>query len=307
MTDLAIIIPAYKIDFFERTLQSLANQTCKDFTVYVGEDCSPADFKGLIDQYQDQLDIHYIKFETNMGGKDLVAQWERCVDLSQGEPWLWLFSDDDELEPTCVECFYKTITDNPGTSLVHFDVKVIDERGDQVMDKQFVKEDFAEHYTSKEYAKARLQYKINSFVVEYVFRKETFMNCGRFQNFDMAWGSDDATWIKLSKENGITTTKGARVRWRLSSANITPRRNPETMRRKLNSVINYINFLDGQFDDRSLETLYYWYYIHALYNAMKECAWSDIKNAVLTYKENRKDYVPVWSWGMIHKLIYKNK
>lgn len=304
MSNLAIIIPAYKIDFFERTLVSLANQTCKDFTVYVGDDCSPADFKGLIDKYRGQLDIHYTKFETNMGGKDLVAQWERCVDLSQGEPWLWLFSDDDELEPNCVEQFYKAITEHPETSLVHFDVKVIDAEGQTVTNKQFVKADFATHYTAKEYAKARLQYKINSFVVEYVFRRDTFMKCGRFQNFDMAWGSDDATWIKLSKENGITTTKGAHVRWRLSDANITPRRNPDTMLRKLYSVINYLNFLDSQFKDTSMERLYYWYYIHALYNAMKECEWGGINHAISLYKQKRKDYMPRVCWSLIHLIVH---
>lgn len=83
---LAIVIPAYKIDFFSATLDSLATQTCKDFTVYVGDDCSPADFESLVNEYQDKLDIHYQKFATNMGGRDLVGQWKRCMDMTQGEP-----------------------------------------------------------------------------------------------------------------------------------------------------------------------------------------------------------------------------
>lgn len=305
MHNLAIIIPVYKIDFFDRTLASLSKQTCKDFTVYVGDDCSPNDFEGLIADYQDKLDIHYTKFKTNLGGKDLVAQWERCVDLSQGEPWLWLFSDDDELEPNCVERFNKTIEDYPNISLIHFDVKVIDAVGNPVTNKQFVKANFAEHYTAKEYTKARLKYKINSFVVEYVFRRDTFIECGRFQNFDMAWGSDDATWIKMSMDAGITTTKGAHVCWRLSNANITPRRNPETMLRKLYSVIDFLNFLDNQFKDSSMERFYYWYYIHSLYNAMKECEWEDVNHAIMKYRQTRKDFVPKILWSLIHQLVQK--
>lgn len=306
MNKLAIIIPAYKIDFFDMTLASLANQTCKDFTVYVGDDCSPNDFGSIIRDYQDKLDIHYTRFENNLGSKDLVAQWERCVDLTQGEPWLWLFSDDDELEANCVEQFYKIIADNPKTSLVHFDVKVIDADGNDVKNKKFVKADFAEHFTAKEYAQARLRYKINSFVVEYVFHKDTFMECGRFQNFDMAWGSDDATWIKLSKEDGITTTKGAHVRWRLSDANITPRRNPETLIRKVNSVTHYLDFLDNLFNDKRLEKLYYWYFVHALYNAMIECQWSDICEVIKKYRINRRDLMPMFCWHIIHILINKH-
>ena len=103
MKKLAIVIPAYKVDFFETVLFSLAQQTCKDFTVYIGEDCSRDDFKSLIEQYSKQLDIVYRRFEVNFGGHDLVAQWNRCIQLTQNEPWLWLFSDDDIMGPRCVD------------------------------------------------------------------------------------------------------------------------------------------------------------------------------------------------------------
>lgn len=38
---LAIVIPYYKITFFEDTLESLAHQTDKRFKVYIGDDASP--------------------------------------------------------------------------------------------------------------------------------------------------------------------------------------------------------------------------------------------------------------------------
>ena len=38
---LAIVIPYYKIIFFEKTLESLAQQTDKRFRVYIGDDASP--------------------------------------------------------------------------------------------------------------------------------------------------------------------------------------------------------------------------------------------------------------------------
>ena len=40
MKTLAIIIPAYKGRFLGEALESLARQSCMDFTVYVGDDCS---------------------------------------------------------------------------------------------------------------------------------------------------------------------------------------------------------------------------------------------------------------------------
>lgn len=38
---LAIIIPYYKLAFFEENLQSLSNQTDQRFKVYIGDDASP--------------------------------------------------------------------------------------------------------------------------------------------------------------------------------------------------------------------------------------------------------------------------
>lgn len=247
MNQLAIIIPAYKIDFFERTLQSLADQTCKDFTVYVGDDCSPADFKGLIEKYQNQLDIHYTKFETNMGGKDLVAQWERCVDLSQGEPWLWLFSDDDELEPNCVECFYKTINNTDAQSNVyHFGTFVIDDKSDIVRKSP----EYPQSLYGYDYYKKKMLVKIDSFVVENIFRRSVYRRNNGFAKFDMAWGADTASWVIFAGDQPIQTIHGACVRWRQSDLNITPNTSKDVLIRKLNALLNFLQWSFDQFKNK---------------------------------------------------------
>lgn len=110
--NLAIIIPAYKATFLAAALDSIAAQTCQDFTLYIGDDCSPNNLEVIVDKYRDKINLVYKRFDTNLGGKDLVAQWERCIDMTQGEDWLWLFSDDDVMEKNCVEEFYKTIKEN---------------------------------------------------------------------------------------------------------------------------------------------------------------------------------------------------
>ena len=91
---LAIIIPAYKARFFREVLDSIVRQSNRDFTVYIGDDASPDDLESIVSDYKDKLDIFYFRFEQNWGGRDLVAHWERCIELSD-EPLVWLFSDDD--------------------------------------------------------------------------------------------------------------------------------------------------------------------------------------------------------------------
>ena len=108
---LAIIIPAYKACFFREVLDSIVRQSNRDFTVYIGDDASPDDLESIVSDYKDKLDIFYFRFEQNWGGRDLVAHWERCIELSD-EPLVWLFSDDDLNWVKIVKCLRSGGTDN---------------------------------------------------------------------------------------------------------------------------------------------------------------------------------------------------
>ncbi|RXG12924.1 GT2 family glycosyltransferase [Leeuwenhoekiella aestuarii] len=216
---LAIVIPAYKIQFFEKALESISNQTCKDFKVYIGDDCSPYELKDLVQQFSNTIDIVYKRFEKNLGGQDLVAQWERCIDLVGDEEWVWLFSDDDIMSANCVENFYKILKQTDGQDyLYHFDINSIDEDGKVIRQLPL----FPKTLSSLEFFKKRSSNELISFVVEFIFNKQSFLKAGRFQNFDLAWASDHATWIKLAKGSLIYTIPEALVYWRKSSLNISP-------------------------------------------------------------------------------------
>lgn len=233
---LAIIIPAYKQTFLERALDSLAQQSEKNFTVYIGDDSSPHDLYSIVEKFEASLKIVYQRFDDNLGGKDLVQQWNRCVDLTKGESWVWLFSDDDEMDANCVEVFYAALEQQPQCDLFHFDVDIIDEH-DKVIGST---NKYPQCMQVSDFHAGRIKSTIRSYVVEYIFRKETFLACGRFENFDLAWSSDDATWMKIARRNGIYTLSNAKIKWRRSSENITPNVNdPAIAQRKIGSLLSY--------------------------------------------------------------------
>ena len=59
MSDLAIVIPAYKSDFLYQTLDSFAQQSNKNFTLYVGDDYSPFDLESIVRRFQDKMEIKW--------------------------------------------------------------------------------------------------------------------------------------------------------------------------------------------------------------------------------------------------------
>ena len=241
---LAIVIPAYKIDFFENTLQSLANQTCKDFVVYIGDDCSPADFKSLIAMYEDKIEIVYHRFNENLGGKDLVGHWKRCVDLTQGEHWIWLFSDDDVLGERCVELFFNEIAEEPKYDIYHFDVKIINSQGDVV----YLPGSYPEITDIETLYRETSKDNIRSFVVENVFSRNIYEKVGGFEPFPLAWGSDMATWLKMGKDKGIKTIAGDFVFWRRSNKNITPSKERMMIKRKFLIQADFYDWVNRFFN-----------------------------------------------------------
>lgn len=251
---LAIVIPVYKIDFFNFVLDSLANQTDKNFNVYIGIDASRANFEEIIHKYDSVLNIYYKRFDDNLGGKNLVAQWNRCIDLIGDEAWIWLFSDDDIMEPNCVECFYKEVENGASYDLYHFNVDIINEQN------QIVKhtKSYPDVIDSVTFLRKKNSARLDSFVVEYIFNRLTFEQLGGFQFFDLAWGTDIATWAKIGSTKGIKTITGSKVLWRQSSLNITPANDKQILIRKLSANVSFYIWCKEHFHEIANTEVYYY-------------------------------------------------
>ncbi len=239
---LAIIIPAYKPDFFHSTLASLAAQTDKRFRVYVGDDAGPAEIRKVCEGFVGSLDIRYHRFDENLGGRDLVSQWERCIALSD-EPWIWLFCDDDVMAPDCVSSFYAHLEKTGGQfDLYRFNTSRIDSEGKTI----YTAPQHPPLETSLEFVCSKMSLKRDSFVSEYIFSREVHeRKCG-FVNFPLAWCADDATWVKYGEEKGVYTIPQSRVYWRQSGVNVSMGgRIYHTQ--KLDALVAYMDWLTNLF------------------------------------------------------------
>lgn len=216
--DLAIIIPAYKITYLDEALSSLSKQTNKNFTVYVGDDCSPHDIESVCLQYKDDIPIRYHRFDTNLGGTNLVKQWERCVDLINDEQWIWLFSDDDIAEKDCVSQFYQALelTDTY-YDVYRFNTCVINASGEIIgaADESPLTEN------AMVLALNILLGKRGNCMPDQIFKRTEYVALKGFVDFDFGQSSDWATSINYSYNKGLYTIAGPKVRWRYSGDNIS--------------------------------------------------------------------------------------
>jgi glycosyltransferase involved in cell wall biosynthesis len=235
MADLAVVIPAYKKIFFDEALRSLANQSNKNFTVYIGDDCSPDDLKSICDKYSKALNLCYHRFDKNIVARLLVRQWERCVELVKDENWIWLFSDDDVADKDCVETFYKTIeNDSCQFDVYRFNTRIINDQGLFISEAQ--ESPFIEN--SYNMAIAILRGERGNSMPDHIFSKTIYKKKGFVFTY-FAQSADWATSIFFSEEKGICTMGPAKVNWRLGAFNISGM----ASKKKVDMLKGYFQFL----------------------------------------------------------------
>jgi hypothetical protein len=225
---LAIVIPYYKLTFFEETLQSLANQTDKRFKVYIGDDASYESPDLLLEKFKGTINFKYYRFEKNLGSTSLVKQWQRCIDLSKEEEWLMILGDDDFLSNNVVEEFYSNLHEfETKSNVVRFASKTFTEGGKKTSGK-------FEHQkweTAFEFYYKRYKGLTRSSLSEYIFTKKSYLKYG-FREYPLAWHSDDMAWIDFSENKPIYAINNSYVVVRLSEINITGKKDNFELKNK---------------------------------------------------------------------------
>lgn len=207
------IMPAYKAEFIKESIDSILGQTIHDLELIVVDDCSPEPVGEIIKNYTDKR-LNYYRNEYNLGGKDLVAQWNKCLEYAKGE-WVILATDDDTYAPTFLETFLRQHEEHPEADLFRARIGLIDGMG-RITDIERCQEEYV--------SPVHFFYEINAGmkggVPQHIFRREKLVRNGGFVSFPKAWASDDATAIMLS-DNGVLFSQKPLVFFRYSGQNIS--------------------------------------------------------------------------------------
>jgi glycosyltransferase involved in cell wall biosynthesis len=229
MEQLAIIIPAYRARFLAEALDSVLAQTDQRFNLYVFDDASPDALPAVIQPFQARRPLTYHRFAENLGGRSLSQHWDRCLQRTT-EPWIWLFSDDDVMEPTCVESFWREIEITRGAfDLYRFNTRCINARSELVS----TNDPYPQEEWGRDFLLVRLRERRGSTAQELLFSREAWKGIGGFPDYPLAWAADDAFIARLGEKKPIRLISGPRIQWRLSGTNITSADSTPVFSRKI--------------------------------------------------------------------------
>lgn len=232
---LAIVIPFYKLRFFTATLEALASQTDSRFTVYIGDDASPEDVLPVLESYKNVMPVVYKRFPTNLGATSLVQQWERCMNMMQGEPWLIILGDDDVLGLEVVAQFYKHLPElSIKINVIRFATQKIDANG-QVISKTY-------HHPAIEPSINILFDDNRSSLSEYVFKTATVQNI-KFKDLPLAWSADVLAVLEFSSFGDLYSINEALVQVRYSTHSISGQQDPGQLLLKQKAKFQFYCYL----------------------------------------------------------------
>lgn len=98
---LSVCLPVFNGQpFLEQALESVRQQTEKDFEFVVVDDCSTDGSFALAERYA-AIDSRIV-LQRNPRNLGLVGNWNRCLELASGE-WIKFVFQDDFLAPNCLE------------------------------------------------------------------------------------------------------------------------------------------------------------------------------------------------------------
>lgn len=224
-----ILIPAYKIDFLEHTLDCFINAHKYSDAVQIIVFCDGENPKidKLVHNYPK---YKYIKFSENLGSRSLVAHWMRCIEYSNSD-YIWLFSDDDTIIETELISLLSFFESNKNNKVCYrlrvdrinqFGIKTRAE-SNKILPKDTNLDGF-------DLLAPKLNGFIDNVIPNFIFHKNILKSGIKLKEFDLAWMSDDLFWFDIANEFRITQLN-LHINWRVSGVNISA--NKQQVHRKL--------------------------------------------------------------------------
>ena len=229
----SFVLPAFKARFLKEAIDSILAQTYTNFELIIVNDASPEDLDSVVNSYDDSRIQYYIN-EENIGGKDLVAQWNHSISYAKGD-FLILASDDDVYHRDYLIKMNSMVDKYPEVDVFRPMVQLINSDGAATHIKGVLNE------YSSQLVFAYFSGTVGSGIPFYIFRREKLEAINGFINYPLAWHSDDMTVFRMAK-NGIVFCPEILFSFRMSGENIsTKQNNSKTLEMKVNATNQYID------------------------------------------------------------------
>lgn len=102
LVTVSVIVPNYNhAAFLEQRIESILNQSFRDFEVILLDDCSTDNSTEVLEKYRSHPNVSHLFFNTENSGTPF-GLWQKGLSLAQGK-FIWIAESDDWCEPNFLE------------------------------------------------------------------------------------------------------------------------------------------------------------------------------------------------------------
>lgn len=124
----SVCIPVYNPGtFLADALRSVLEQEFADFELIIVDDCSAEPVAPVVEQFRDSR----IRFHRNSRNLGLVGNWNRCIELADGE-YVTIFHQDDLMLPENLRAKAALLDATPNMGFVYSNIVQIDSHGQRI-------------------------------------------------------------------------------------------------------------------------------------------------------------------------------
>ena len=296
---ISILLPTYKSQYLEAAIKSVICQTYKDWELIIVNDNSPHPIDKIVKKFSDDSRIRYYVNETNLGKKDIVSNWNKCLKYAKGE-LCCLICDDDIYKPTFLEEMIKLSFQYSQCNVFRSGVEVINKNNEVY--------DFYPSSPEWENCEDYIWHVLKGYrcqtITEWVYRTEHIKNLGGFISLPLAWYSDFLSIFVFSQNGGIASTPKRLVQFRMSGENITSQKGQNTILKMKASIIFESHLKDIIYNKSQykeiLNTLLTKYMRQKRSYTLSKCSFKD-----WLYLIKRKNYYNIDNKMIIKSIITK--
>lgn len=229
---ISVAIPAYKSEFLSEAIDSILDQTIQDFELIIVNDASPHPIDEVVNKYQDSR-IRYYCNAVNLGTKDPVANWNKCLSYATGK-YFCLLCDDDIYLSSFLEEMVKLAESNKSCNVFKSGVSIVDSNDKEVgcYPESPAWESCYDYIYNVSLRKRKQT------ISEWMFRREHIVSLGGYEPVPLAWGADYLSIMKFAVEGGLASTNDRLVKFRQSGLNLSTM-SDSNVENKLLGVLEY--------------------------------------------------------------------
>lgn len=169
MVKVSVIIPNYNHErFLQQRIESILNQSYKDFEMILLDDCSTDNSVDILNQYKKHPQVSHIIVNEKNGGSTF-KQWQKGVALAVGE-YVWIAESDDYAAECFLETAVKNLENNRQAGLFFSDYHVVNEIGILITPKFTYRQSMSKYFDNQPVMNGRV------FAEEYLFIDNWLVN-----------------------------------------------------------------------------------------------------------------------------------